>query len=318
MKWYMNPSISIENKFGAELNIEPNLDQSKYILKYPCNDSSECVPYKVILNSGIYQFNCYGAAGGKSLKYSLGVQTYGGKGGFSTGTLYLRRPKLLWFFIGGKGFDNNNPYTEAKGGFNGGGIGGSDISTNGACSGGGGGGGTDIRYIEDDLYSRIIVAGGGGGASPHEKPGLETNGGEGGGTDGGNANNSNSYGKGGQGGHSTEGGSALTIRGATSGIFGFGGNGSTKYLAWGGGGGGGGWFGGGGGSSSENHSHGWSGGGGGGSGYVGGVINGYTIANEGSSENGYIELIIISSFSSSAKTPLLRLYLHFLGIYSIS
>src|SRR5690606_10367342 len=61
----------------------------------------------------------------------------------------------------------------------------------------------------------------------------------------------------------------LTDRGATSGEFGMGGNGSTHHASWGGGGGGAGYYGGSGGTAIEDHNNGHSGSGGGGSSFAG-------------------------------------------------
>ena len=296
-----------DERFNAKENIIEINENNTYILKYPCEESgnqSHCVPYESFFPKGIYIVKCYGASGGSASRVSNNV--YGGKGGYSEGVIRLNKPTKLFFFIGGKGVDGEN-FKESLGGYNGGGIGGKecDGASDGRGTAGGGGGATDIRRDQEDLNSRIIVAGGGGGAATSQPltDGYLTNGGYGGGLEGESTNNTNSnYGKGAEGGKQDDsGGKAYNQRGATNGIFGYGGNGSTNYNAWPGGGGGGGWYGGGGGSSSQDHGHGWGGAGAGGSGYLsdivmkGQTINGSVIGNIGS---GYIEIIAFPEFSS--------------------
>ena len=80
--------------------------------------------------------------------------SYGGKGGYSTGTLTLTQKTTIYIYVGGSG----NSVTSASnsiypGGFNGGGY---------RYNYKGGGGATDIRIGSASLYARVIVAGGGG------------------------------------------------------------------------------------------------------------------------------------------------------------
>lgn len=198
----------------------------------------------ITLPAGKYKLQVWGAQGGYRSNSS-----YGGKGGYSIGTITLNEKTTVYVYAGGaggSGTTNAGSSTLVAGGFNGGG------SRYGYK---GGGGGSDIRIGQDSLYARVIVAGGGGSDGATNKTGLY-----GGGTSGGTA--SENYGTGGGGGTQTAGGSGGS---SNSGSFGQGGNGlygSNGYA----GAGGGGWYGGGGsypdGSGDDDR------GGGGGSGYV--------------------------------------------------
>lgn len=105
--------------------------------------------------NGIYEMTCFGAEGGteglggdNSGKSYNGIRltTAGGKGGMTTGQIYLEAGTKLYVVVGQKGSQKNGSY-------NGGGAGRSAS----------GGGATDIRISSTDLNSRIMVAGGGGG-----------------------------------------------------------------------------------------------------------------------------------------------------------
>ena len=204
---------------------------------------------EIELPRGVYKLECWGAQGG----YRSSAN-YGGKGGYSVGTLTLKTKTKLYVYVGGSGNTGGT-----AGGFNGGGKRGSYV---------GGGGATDFRIGEDSLYARVIVAGGGGSDGATSKTGMY-----GGGTTGGSS--TQSYGSGGYGGTqtgvsssswqtTTQSSSTTTQAGAYAG-FGFGGNGITRASGYGGAGGGG-WYGGSGaypdGSGDDDR------GGGGGSGYV--------------------------------------------------
>ena len=203
----------------------------------------------VTLPKGVYKLEVWGAQGGYRSS-----STYGGKGGYSVGTITLINKTNIFIYVGGAGNIGGT-----SGGFNGGGA---------RHTYNGGGGASDIRINQDSLYARVIVAGGGGSDGATNKKGMY-----GGGTAGGST--SERYGTGGYGGtqtgvsssswqttaHST---STTTQAGAYAG-FGFGGNGI--YISNGyGGAGGGGWYGGSG--SCPDSSGDDDRGGGGGSGFV--------------------------------------------------
>ena len=195
------------------------INDSTYILPYPCNSLSDCTPYKVSLPAGAYIFEVWGAQGGTS---------YGGKGGYSKGLIHLNRQRTAYIFVGGQGGFLNETKGATKPSFYGGGVGTSaheEVSTKSAS---GGGGAPDIRINNYTLYHRVIVAGGGGGVSFHDEI---NNGGYGGGAVGGDCD--------GKGGTQTE---SPQLNKTEPGSFGYGGSGksidSTKS------GGGGGWYGG--------------------------------------------------------------------------
>lgn len=173
-----------------------------------------------------YQLETWGAQGGSADRnYALG-----GAGGYSKGTVNLKKGDILYIHVGGYGYTPQS-------GYNGGGCN-PGLSYGWIC----GGGATDMRINTNSVNNRIIVAGGGGSVGAYNHKGAA-----GGGLNG--ENNTLGSGTGGQGATQTGGGG--------NGQFAIGGNGSGSY----GGGGGGGWYGGGG-SNSTNR------GGGGGSGYV--------------------------------------------------
>lgn len=194
---------------------------------------------QITLPKGVYKLEVWGAQGG----YRSGA-TYGGKGGYSKGTLTCASETILFLYSGGAGNTGGT-----SGGFNGGG------SRNTYS---GGGGASDIRIGSTSLYARVIVAGGGGSDGATNKTGMY-----GGGTSGGTS--TESYGYGGEGGTQTSGGAGYNLVASTAGKFGSGGAGfyDSKGYA---GAGGGGWYGGAGshpdGSGDDDR------GGGGGSGYV--------------------------------------------------
>lgn len=209
------------------------------------------VPYSgkaqsVTLPQGTYTFKCWGAQGGYRSS-----DTYGGKGGYSVGTLTLASPTKIFAYVGGAGNTG-----KTNGGFNGGGK---------RATYNGGGGASDIRIGVDSLYSRVIVAGGGG-----SDGNASRGGGAGGGITAQDTTASN-YGTGGYGATQTgsSGGSGYITStqsaSSTAGGFGFGGSGLNQNSGYGGAGGGG-WYGGAGttpdGSGDDDK------GGGGGSGYV--------------------------------------------------
>lgn len=134
--------------------------------------------------SGYYYIETYGAQGGDIITPNqVSSATFlGGRGGFSSGYIYLLANETLYIYVGGQGEgDNGEEISQSAnhvslGGYNGGGNGKNHSSTGRIATGGGGA--TDIRYFgnaiptsEDlkwdsilGLKSRIIVAGGGGGA----------------------------------------------------------------------------------------------------------------------------------------------------------
>jgi hypothetical protein len=115
-------------------------------LPFPCSDSTDCTHYSVTLEAGRYHLEVWGAQGGNDTTYP--DTCFGGRGGYSKGTVQLNSKTTLYVYVGGSG----TGYLPG--------------SSWGAS---GGGGGTDIRLQNglwnntNGLRSRIIVAGGGGG-----------------------------------------------------------------------------------------------------------------------------------------------------------
>lgn len=183
------------------------------------------------LKMGTYKLEVWGAQGGYRSS-----STYGGKGGYSVGTVVLNDTKDVFLYSGGAGNTG-----KTAGGFNGGGRRGTYN---------GGGGGSDIRIGRDSLYARVIVAGGGGSDGSSARAG-----GAGGGTAG-QTYQGSGYGTNNGPGNTTYSGSSssttassqsTTVTGSTTAIkggFGFGGNGQGPVNNGYGGAGGGGWYGG--------------------------------------------------------------------------
>ena len=211
------------------------------------------VPY-----SGIYQFELWGASGGKP------TGTNYGNGAYTKGMIHLKKGDKFYIYVGEKGGNDRNSS------FNGGGTGGL-----GSTFGFSGGGASDVRLISgswddlESLKSRVMVAGGGGGVA-HD---LYTTAGDGsyaGGLTGFSGGYDIDHGfknQNGKGGTQISGGSnGENIFGSTgqaySGGFGVGGNNDTTSSKMGAGGGGGGYYGGGAGGSTGQGGHGQGGGGG--------------------------------------------------------
>lgn len=214
---------------------------------------------------GYYKLETWGAQGGTVTSYR------GGYGGYSSGTVALKKGDKLYVNVGGAG-QGGAVSTNYTGGYNGGGA------TNGTGADhyhASGGGATHIAKVSGQLASIgvskldqvLIVAGGGGGAYIHNAgTGYASIGGSGGGYIGTAATTSGSNGKQGLGGSQTAGGRYTSSTETTSTIFGSFGKGGTPSASWGSAGGGG--YYGGGASYGSTSSNGNSGGGGG-SGYIG-------------------------------------------------
>ncbi len=223
----------------------PNRIKVGDILNCPYSGSAK----SITLPKGKYRLECWGAQGGYR-----NSTNYGGKGGYSVGTITLTEKTLIYLYSGGAGNTG-----KTAGGFNGGGK---------KQGYNGGGGASDIRIGTDSFYARVIVAGGGGSDGAPSKTGMY-----GGGTTGGST--TQSYGNGGYGGtqtgvsssswQTTSQSTSTTAQSDAYAGFGFGGNGIARASGYGGAGGGG-WYGGSGaypdGSGDDDR------GGGGGSGYI--------------------------------------------------
>ena len=227
-----------------------------------------------------YTLEVWGAQGGNA-GYGGTVNTYGGLGGYSKGSIALTNNQTIYIYVGaqGAGTSGTGISDQMLGGYNGGGYGynGNSSSNRGA----GGGGGSDVRIGGTALSNRVIVAGGGGGGVYFTGYGTNTPG-YGGGDSGGYGSASTFpysstpqyHGKGGTQLAGGGGGSNGSI--GTAGDLGVGGNAGYAY-GYGEGGGGGGYYGGG--------ASGTGMGSGGGSGYIGGVSSAQNIAGNATMPN---------------------------------
>ena len=261
---YLLPNEAIGAEVHLNIKIEGWATGEIYAFNYTGSQQTFTAP-----KSGTYKIELWGAQGG----HDSGSGCYGGKGGYSSGKIYLKKDDILYLMIGGQPSNIN-------GGYNGGGSGAYD---NSATNARGGGGATDIRYFEnidlaeDDLLwnselglkSRIMVAGGGGGWG-WSSDNVCHNGSAAGGIVGyQDYYGDTSFPGGGQGTQISAG--QASGYSSTLGSFGRGGSGysyqgdSVQHTS---GGGGSGWYGGGGGASGANK--GYNGIGGGGSSYISG------------------------------------------------
>ena len=121
--------------------INANAEVNIYTFEYSGDYQTFVVP-----KSGIYKLETWGAQGGHR------GSNNGGKGGYATGEVYLKRGDTLYIYVGGNG--------QTHTGYNGGGFQ-PQLKIYG-------GGATDIRFVsgewnnEASLKSRLIVGGGGG------------------------------------------------------------------------------------------------------------------------------------------------------------
>ncbi|EAY22812.1 hypothetical protein TVAG_075590 [Trichomonas vaginalis G3] len=179
------------SKLGAQINV--TIDVDRYIFDYPCSSSSDCTDYEVTFPPGLYKFELYGSSGGSkngitSYRFPNGncisadivnqfhgntqcrsESSVGGSGGYISGIILLRKSTPSYVTIGGKGSINKDATCAneiscferslySQGGYGGGG------STPSHPTAGSGGGQTAVKFIENDLWHRVIVAGSGGGA----------------------------------------------------------------------------------------------------------------------------------------------------------
>lgn len=207
---------------------------------------------------GKYKLEVWGAQGG-----SYNSEYYGGYGGYSVGTIELKKNQMIYVYVGGQGTILNDNSDYIPGGFNGGGRGANKhanvISTSG-------GGATHVATRSGLLSSlegykdNILIVSAGGGGTSYQSGTYSGVGGSGGGYIGSDGTNTMTDYKPGAGGTQSSGGNsgggvANNQERGTSGSFGHGGNGN--YYS---GGGGAGLYGGG----ASNQS-----GAGGGSSYIG-------------------------------------------------
>jgi type II secretory pathway pseudopilin PulG len=208
--------------------------------------------------SGKYRLEVWGASGGEPQIIGTNNKIlYQGKGGYSVGTVRLKKGDVLYLHAGGKGASSTQSSVERPGGYNGGGT--ANASDNGDRTGGGGASDIcivpkdDVAYTEaNHKYYRVIVAGGGGGGSSYNTNPITADTGVGGGLTGGQGGY-RTAGSNGTGGELSAGGSSVF----STGRFGEGGtlsrqSNTSNTVS----GGGGGWYGGGSGNAAGGGS-GW-------------------------------------------------------------
>ena len=155
--------------------LKENIEYSKTEYNYTGNYQE----YEV-KETGYHKIQCWGADGGNSTTNGK-TGALGGKGGYTSGIIYLEKGEKIYIYVGGHGVDAVAK-KDSLNGYNGGGLGTWDHGDDEAA--GAGGGATDIRLVANEwnnfesLKSRIMVAAGGGGAT------NRTAGGAGGGLEG--------------------------------------------------------------------------------------------------------------------------------------
>lgn len=121
---------------------------------YPCDSDEECVPYKIKLEPGKYQFECIGGSTSNSVR-----------GAYTSGKIEIsNKNNTFYLFLGSKAYfvrqNTNHYYYNSFNGGSGGKVSSSSV----------GSGATDIRLVNgkwnnfDSLKSRIMVAAGSGGS----------------------------------------------------------------------------------------------------------------------------------------------------------
>lgn len=256
---------------------------------------------EVVLQSGRYLLEVWGAQGGDSVGTRRREGSEGGKGGlggYSKGTLTLTKETKIFVVVGQRGRSaSQSDGSETSGGFPDGGGTKTGHYLNYTSVPGTGGGSTSIRVGSNSLYTRVIVAGGGGGAGGDDV--STDHGGFGGGSSGGN---SYACGKLQSQGSGTQTGSTPGPKGSgppgVAGTFGQGATSLYMHNCCSGGGGGGGWYGGGSGGYGCNTN---CASGGGGSGWI---FTSSSLSNwkSGDSSNGTQFLLDSSLYLSNAST----------------
>ena len=146
------------NNAQEQYNNDPNV----FDFKFKGEEEVFIVP-----ESGLYTVEAWGAQGG-----NRGGTGIGGKGGYTTGEVFLEKNDEIYINVGGMG-------DHISRGFNGGGL--SSHTGNSTY----GGGASDIRVGGNSVFNRILVAAGGGASSTNRHGGF------GGGVVGGNGSSAN-------------------------------------------------------------------------------------------------------------------------------
>ena len=192
-KWYSDAACTQLVATGPTLNTPTLTNTTTYYVKamsegidldgleIPFTFEGAERPYTIPAGISQIKLEVWGAEGGGQRSSGNTYAGFGGKGGYSVGTMPVLGGETLYVYVGGIGGYSSSGL--AYGGFNGGGT---TYASSNSEPAGGGGGGTDIRLNGNTLYHRIIVAGGGGGGGEDSSD----QGGYGGGTSGGGGNSS--------------------------------------------------------------------------------------------------------------------------------
>ena len=165
---WLDEAEESQTTMNQRFNFSVSGECSKNKFTYFYYDGDSYQEYEVE-DTGYYKIETWGAQGGTASSKA------GGKGGYSSGYLYMTAGEKYYVYVGKQGATALN--STATGGYNGGG----QATTGGSNDySGSGGGATDIRYFSSTpssselawdstsgLNSRIMVAGGGGGAYYH-------------------------------------------------------------------------------------------------------------------------------------------------------
>ena len=177
-----NPEIEPKDGLDGHATITFYGDKLKENIEYSKTEYNYTGNYQEyeVKETGYHKIQCWGADGGNSTTNGK-TGALGGKGGYTSGIIYLEKGEKIYIYVGGHGVDAVAK-KDSPNGYNGGGLGTWDHEDDEAA--GAGGGATDIRLVANEwnnfesLKSRIMVAAGGGGAT------NRTAGGAGGGLEG--------------------------------------------------------------------------------------------------------------------------------------
>ena len=68
---------------------------------FPCSDTTDCTNYVATLAPGEYMLEVWGSQGGNDTTYP--ETCFGGRGGYSKGTIKLSSKTTLYIYVGGAG-----------------------------------------------------------------------------------------------------------------------------------------------------------------------------------------------------------------------
>ncbi|EAX89105.1 hypothetical protein TVAG_442620 [Trichomonas vaginalis G3] len=191
-------SYELLTKQGVNASKNVTVIGNQYIFNYPCENTSDCTDYIVQLSHGTYKFELYGASGGSARDKVSSFRnknktcildeiveqfhgntecfqqdSIGGAGGYVSGIITIRTSITSFFTIGGKGVfgKKGDSYSTIgcfkKENMQPGGYGGGGSSAQYIYGTGSGGGQTTVKFLENDLWHRVLVSGAGGGSDDY-------------------------------------------------------------------------------------------------------------------------------------------------------